>query len=102
MNKSICNAVLKIPIQNGLLKERVALLEHSGKMKDFLLGSQEREIDMLDEIIAKKDAMLLNCDAMMENLRGQAAAERKKQRKCAVAGVGVGVVVGVVLVMVFK
>ena len=82
--------------ENGLLKERVLLLERSGMEKDYIIRSQNGQIVTLGEIIDKKDAMLMNCDAMMENLRGQVAAEQKRRKRYMLAGaVVVAAVVGV-------
>ena len=85
---------------NGLLKERVSLLERSGMEKDYIIRSQNGQIGALGEIIDKKDAMLMNCEAMMEGLKAQIAAEQKARKKYMLYGAGVGVaVVGVVMVL---
>ena len=87
--------------ENALLQERIALLERSGSAKESLIRSQQAQINTLNEIIIKKDAMLMNSDAMIDILKSQIAAEQKKQKKFWY-GAGAGVAVGVTLMAILK
>ena len=87
--------------ENALLHERISLLERSGTAKDYIIQSQRDQINTLNEIIVRKDAMLKNSEAMIENMKRQVKAEQKDMRKFWY-GVGAGIAVSGVAVLILK
>jgi hypothetical protein len=85
--------------ENALLKDRVSLLENAGAEKNRIIALQQEQIEAFGWMIAKKDAMLLNDEQVIKNLKRQVATEQKGRKKWMVIGVGV-VVIGVVAVVV--
>lgn len=85
--------------ENKLLTERISLLERSGKARDYIIQSQQSQINTMYEIDVRKDAMLMNNDAMMDVLKSQIEAERRKQKKYAVMGGCVGAALLMVLLL---
>ena len=84
--------------ENALLKNRISLLERSGAARGSVIESQVQQIGAMNEMIARKNEMLMNGEAAIEALKKQVAEEKKKRKRYILYGVGAGgVVVGVVM-----
>jgi len=87
--------------ENIILTNRVSLLERSITAKDYIIQSQREQINTLGDIIVKKDAIILNNNAIIEGLKKQVKAEQKDMKKFWY-GAGAGVVVSAVAILIFK
>ena len=87
--------------ENTILNNRISLLNQSNSTKDYVIKSQQSQINALNEIIIRKDAMLKNSDAMIDNLKKQVAAEQKDMRKFWY-GAGAGAAVAGVVILILK
>jgi hypothetical protein len=85
--------------ENTLLTERISLMERSGRARDCIIQSQQTQIGTLHSIIIKKDAIIMNGEASMDNLKAQMKAAQKKHL---LIGTGIGAAVAGVLVMILK
>ena len=88
--------------ENELLNIRTALLERSGRAKDYIIQSQQTQINTLNGIVVRKDAMLMNNDAVIDGLKKQVATEQKDRKKYFLYGAGAGAVVVGVIVAVLR
>ena len=88
--------------ENVLLNERISLLERSGAAKDLIINSQQIQINALNEIIVRKDAMLMNSDAMIDVLKKQVVAEQKNRKQYTLYNIGIGMVIGGIVVAILK
>jgi len=88
--------------ENTILIGQVAALEGLSVEQNFVIQSQSRQIGTLNEIIVKKDAALMNCDAMIENLKKQIASEQSGRKKYLLYGAGGGIAMACTLILIFK